>query len=509
MTRWGRACRIALVAVLAVAALFVFAQAAGAAPAGEPGPGAASIGDPRFPQLGNGGYDVSHYTLDLAYSGPGLRRVDGVVSIRARATQALSRFDLDFTNGTVSQVTVNGAPAGWTRDQEKLVITPRQALRDREKFGVKVSYVSGPTFPLTYVWFATADGSVTAAQPNFAHWIFPCNDHPRDKASYTFHLSVPQGTTAVANGVRTGETTRAGRTEWSYEQREPMASELVQLAVGALDVTTRTGPDGLPLRDVTPRRLTAQLEPALARTRDQLAWMESKVGRYPFDTYGVLAADAVFTCCFSALEDQTLSLFSAYSFVGSDPQFYEPLMVHELSHQWFGDSVSPEVWNDVWLNEGHATWYQDEYAAYRGWENLDEVMRGIYADGDYLRASYGPVAQPGGSGLAGLYNPNVYDGGALVLYALRQLVGDPVFRRIERAWVHRYRDGTASTQDFIALASHVVGRDLSEFLDAWLYGTVTPPMPGHPDWKTNPVTPSATAAPSVASATSPSIAQIR
>jgi aminopeptidase N len=76
-----------------------------------------------------------------------------------------------------------------------------------------------------------------------------------------------------------------------------------------------------------------------------------------------------------------------------------------------------------------------------------------------------------------------YLGGDLVLYALRQEVGQETFERIERKWVHNYRDRTASTDDFIALASQVSQRDLKPFLRAWLYTDHVPPMPGHPDWK--------------------------
>jgi aminopeptidase N len=86
-----------------------------------------------------------------------------------------------------------------------------------------------------------------------------------------------------------------------------------------------------------------------------------------------------------------------------------------------------------------------------------------------------------------IFTPNVYEGGQLVLYALRQRIGDPAFRTLEREWVRRYSGTSASTADFIALASEVSGQDLTAFLRAWLYGTTTPPMPGHPDWKANPV----------------------
>jgi len=105
-----------------------------------------------------------------------------------------------------------------------------------------------------------------------------------------------------------------------------------------------------------------------------------------------------------------------------------------------------------------------------------------------VRDKYGPVARPRSGSLDDLFNPNVYDGGALALYALRQKVGATTFAAIERHWVRQYRGRSASTDDFIALASRVSRRDLRPFLVAWLYGKTTPPMPGHPDWTVDPVT---------------------
>lgn len=114
-------------------------------------------------------------------------------------------------------------------------------------------------------------------------------------------------------------------------------------------------------------------------------------------------------------------------------------------------------------------------------------MQTLYSLGDQYRDAYGPVGAPLSGDVNQLFSRQVYYGGALALYALRQRVGDATFRQIERAWVSRYRDGVASTADFIALASRVSGQDLGRFLNRWIYGTTTPPMPGHPDWTVDPV----------------------
>jgi aminopeptidase N len=487
-------------ALIVLAVTAVGAQTAAAAP---PSPGAAGIGDRLFPQLGNGGYDVLHYDLSLRYatSSPS-QPVDGTVRVVARATQGLSRFDLDFAGGAIGDVYVNGKAATWTRSGEELVITPPRSLREGQVFSTRVRHFTAtPTKPDPDVaestaFFTTPDGSATADQPNIAHFLYPSNDHPRDKARFTFALDVPAGTTAVANGVLVSREDRDGRWIWRYRQRQPMATELTQVAVGNFAVITRQGQDGVLLRDVVPRRLAADLEPKLATVVQHVPWLRERVGDFPFDAYGSLVVDQPLAF---ALETQTLSLYDTTWF-GRPPAGWEPVMVHELSHQWFGDSVSPFEWSDVWLNEGHATWYENLYAQDKGLlrqsteklvppagaNDLDALMRWAYGLGDIFRQLWGPVARPVGPEFDKLFSPQVYYGGALVLFALRQEVGADVFQAIERAWLRRFRGRSASTDDFIAVASEVAGRDLTAFLRAWLYGTKTPPMPGHADWTVTP-----------------------
>jgi aminopeptidase N len=481
------------------AALGALALPASASAFERPSPGAAGIGDRLFPTLGNGGYDVQHYDLDLRYatSEPS-QSIDGTVTILARATQSLSRFDLDFAGDSVGSVSVNGLPARFVRDGEELVITPRHPLAKGLPFIVRVShYVSRPTEPnpdelLSTAFFTTPDGSATAGQPDNAHVFMPSNDHPRDKASFTIRFDVPPGTTAIANGVQVAKTTSHGRTRYVFLQRQPMATELVQLAVGRYQLIGRGVHNGIIVRDAIAPSLADLLADKLPTETTHLDWMEDQVGDYPFDAYGSLVVDA--TLGF-ALETQTLSLYDKPWFDGSygGRGVWEPTMVHELSHMWFGDSVAPYSWDDVWLNEGHATWYQWNWAAANGEleedigiADFEELMQVLYSLGDRYRALYGPVGRPLSGEPSELFSRQVYFGGALVLYALRQQVGEATFRRVERAWVGLHRNGVASTQDFIALASTVSGQDLTAFLNDWIYGTRTPPMPGHPDWTVTP-----------------------
>ncbi|QZL08292.1 M1 family metallopeptidase (plasmid) [Streptomyces sp. BHT-5-2] len=477
--RRGRIPRRATALAIAVAATI-------AAAAPQP-PEPLGIGDRLFPSLGNPGYHVTSYDISLDYAGHNDRPLDMVTVIKARATANLDRLNLDFADGTVRSVTVDGKPARHQQAGEDLVLTPDAHISPGQDLRIVVHHTSDPRGHGNGGWIRTNDGLAMANQADAAHRVFPCNDHPSDKAQFTFHITVPEGLVAVANGLPVDAGGRAARRTWTYRTAHPMATELAQISIGHSSVISQRGPHGLPLRDVVPASAKPALSRWLAKTPEQVAWMEKKVGRFPFEAYGVLVADA--STGFE-LETQTLSLFEKRLFTTAQlPDWYvESVMVHELSHQWFGDSVSPRRWSDVWLNEAHATWYEALYAQEKGGQrvSMEARMKKAYEMSDGWRADGGPPALPKipeqGRKIS-IFRPVIYDGSALVLYALRQKMGQAGFERLEREWVGRHHDGVAGTADFIELASEIYGHNLSGFLWEWLYGTKTPAMPGHPEWK--------------------------
>jgi hypothetical protein len=226
---------------LAALAFLLVAAPAQAAPR----PGAAGIGDPYFPKDGNGGYDVAHYGLNLDYT-PRTKHLKGVATITAKATHDLSRFNLDLRSLTVRSVKVGGRAARWHHRGGELTITPRAALRRGRTFVTVIRYEGDPK-PVSEGalggedgWMPTDDGALVAGEPHGASTWYPVNEHPRDKAGYSFRISVPRGLEAIANGLLVGAATRGDRSIWRWEAKEPMAAYLSTATIGQFEISTRT-----------------------------------------------------------------------------------------------------------------------------------------------------------------------------------------------------------------------------------------------------------------------------
>ncbi len=436
---------------------------AAAGPGGSAGAG--GVGDPYFPETGNGGYDVDHYALDLTWN-PTREHLDGVTSIDAVATEALSSFSLDLIGLRVTAVDVDDKPARWERpDDHELVVTPGHTLADGAPFSAVVHYdgtpapIAGP--PPLEPGFKTDGREVyVASEPDGAATFFPANDHPTDKATYEIRVTVPDDLGVAANGLRRDVIARGGGTEtWVFDAADPMATYLVQVVIGNLRFETRAGPAGLPIRNAYDEDLPEGVDAAFARQGEMIDFFDDRFGPYPFATYGAVVVDDDLGF---ALETQTLSLF------GGD-EAAEPVVAHELAHQWFGDHVSVGSWRDIWLNEGFATYAQWLWSEHRGDGTVDEIAQGFtHTPGLDL-----PPADPGADRL---FHATVYVRGALTLHVLRHELGDELFFELLRTWVDRYGGASATTADFEALAEEVARRDLSGLFDAWLRAPILPTL---------------------------------
>ena len=458
--------------------------------------GASGAGDPYFPFAGNGGYDVQHYDLDITYTPPAPApaplsgQFEGVATIELRATQDLDRFNLDLRGMDVHRVMINGRRAAkvapppegpevegqaWWQIQDEverkweLVVQPRPKIKAGRSVEVVVEYGGATTQPediegAPYGWVTTRDGAMVVNEPDGAMTWYPVSDHPTDKATYAFEITVPQGKVAVANGLPAREpTTDDGWTTWYWDASDLQASYLSTASVGDYELRESETPDGLPIIDavddnLSPARLSTT-NASLALEAEMIGFLE-QYGPYPFHSAGSIVDD---DSVGYALETQTRPVYSRVASEGT--------VMHELAHQWFGNAVSPHRWADIWLNEGWATYaewtWSDDQGDDTAQEQFDDVMS-LPAEDEFWDTV---IANPGP---LGLFLGAIYDRGAATLHALREKIGDEDFQAGAREWVSQYDDGTANTADFEALFQKVSGENLEEFFDVWLH---TPEKP--------------------------------
>ncbi|MFI1286050.1 M1 family metallopeptidase [Streptomyces sp. NPDC020858] len=437
-------------------------------------PGASGLRDPYFPKAGNGGYQVEHYALDLDYD-PADGQLHGKAVITARAEQGLSSFNLDLSGLKVESVSVQGEGARYNRTGNELTVRPAEDLKKGEVFRTEVEYGGKPKALVDADgskegWITTEGGAVAVGEPVGSMTWFPGNHHPSDKATYDITLTVPHGYEAVSNGELRSRTEGAdGRTEFAWQSREPMASYLATAVVGPYKVTTGRTASGIALYNaVTPEQAVASAG-ELARLPEMVEWGSGRFGAYPFGTAGAIVLPA--ETLGYALETQTKPVFP-----GAPVE--EGLLLHELAHQWFGNSVSPKSWKDMWLNEGFATyaeWLWDEdHDGPTAQERFEAFLAGdtdvdLAADSDW--DAFPPASPPGPEHISA--NP-VYYRGAMVLHRIRQEVGDEKFFALLRGWAADHRYGNASTADFTAYAQEQTGHDLKKVWDVWLYGKARP-----------------------------------
>ena len=467
----------------------VTSGAQGQISAGEGIHAASGLGDPLYPHLGNAGYDVQHVSLSLRLD-TSSGRLTGQSEIEAVALDDLDSWSIDLATVFASEVRVDGQPALWEADGGELRIDPDEVVPRGATFTMSIAY-SGLSEPFDSVaaTFTTglqrsADGFFVLSEPDGTSSWMPVNDHPLDKATYTLSFAVPGPLVVAASGeLRDVESGTDGFFTYTFDVQEPIAPYLIAFAVGDFLLEEEEGPDGIAIRNYFDSDLRSSSLAPFSKQATMIEFLTERFGPYPFASYGALVLETSDVAV--ALETQTLSTFGRQSLgLGED------VVIHELAHQWFGDSVSVENWDDIWINEGYATYAQWLWTEEtRGPEFRDVSIAQAYelisgrvflssaAESVAAAQAYRQFPPAGSPNPDDLFNLTIYFRGGLTLHALRLEVGDDAFFEIAKRYQSDFKHGNASTQDFIDLASEVAGLDMTGFFNAWLFDEAMPPIP--------------------------------
>lgn len=458
---------VAAASLLAVPLASQPATGRAAAPHGSDG-----IGDPYFPLDGNGGIDVFSYWVEDRYDFHA-KRLTGKTAVMLQATENLSGFNLDFLL-PVTSVKIRGHLVPFDQNEFHELSIDKHLL-EGELTKVVVTYAGYPdkySYAGESNWLANDREVVAMNQPHMAPWWFPANDHPLDRAHMTISITVPKGKQVISNGdlLRRKVHGDLATTTWSAD--EPMVPYLAFFAAGPFQVATGDdhGHDWyVGVSKLLPRSTRQHAMSLLEDSASYVSWLEGALGTpYPFSATGGLATSLRPGF---ALENQTRPTYERGSLDVTT-------VVHELAHQWFGDSVAVQSWDDIWLNEGAATFMEAYYAEDTDGPSADSWLRSEYSDIPANSEFWDhEVADPCPSlegCVSDIFATFVYLRGGMALQALRNVIGEEAYWTLLRTWVTDNAGGTGDTAAFEALAEQVSGQDLDAFFDAWLHSTTKP-----------------------------------
>jgi aminopeptidase N len=439
-------------------------------------------------------WKAQHYQVAMRID-PKTRTVLSRARIRGIATRQTSSIPLDLASfpGSLAIVDDAGRQRQFQRIPDGIAVilelTPNQEFSLEVRFQGQPQPVSHPGVPADLGWLSSETSTVTFnGAARSSSWL-PGDDSPNNKATFDFWLEVPEHHFAVANGLLVEERDlEDGARAFHYRTRFPMANYLA--SVNTFDerefCRTEVAPE---FEVIHPRGMEKRVRDEFGNHAQMMNFLEARLGLYPFDTYGAIVtnlpvdsyrtrftdgkntyeADSVFEVAFEA---QTRPIFQAESISGNGD--FEPTIIHEMAHQWFGNAVTNANESDVWVNEA--------FPSYCGWLWIEET-KGTEAFEAEMVSLHDSVkdhvftdtmAQPDRDKL---FSQENYGRMTLSMHAMRRLLGDEQFYRTLSGAMEAHKYKSIDVATLARTMNEINGGELSEFLEAWLYGHAMPPYP--------------------------------
>jgi aminopeptidase N len=435
------------------------------------------------PYARNRDYDLQHSRIALRFDLQQRKVIGDVTHTLAILHDGTSKIAFDSVGLTIQSVTVNKAPAKFESTASKLIVPLPGAAYSGEKFDVDIRYEGKPAKGL---YFMLPDKDYpdrpqqiwSQGESEDTRYYLPTYDYPNDRLTTETILTVPASWVTVANG-KLISVTKAGddMKTWNWRESLPSSTYLITVVTGEFDEVKQTW-NGLPVTYYAPKGRGDRLLPNYEHTPAMLELFSKKLGvEYPWEKYSQAMVDDFVVDGMensSATTNASSSLRSP-KLIREFPGDEDPLISHELAHQWFGDLVTCNDWGDIWLNEGFATFfetvwteshYPKEQADYERWTAIQEWLAqpSLYAK-PIVRHDFDDSSE---------FDGNAYGKGGLVLYMLRQQIGEDAFYRGLRHYLEVYRGKNVVTADLVKTIEEANHVDVQQFFDQWIYGAGAP-----------------------------------
>ncbi len=424
--------------------------------------------------------DVMHYLFNVHITDDN-NIIRGEATIKVRFLKSCSSLQIDLAGRDSSG---KGMVVSTVKSKGKML----NFKHIGNKLHISVSATAGETksFTIQYAGIP-ADGLIMAKNrygrrtvfadnwPDRAHNWIPCLDDPADKSAVEFVVTAPKHYQVISNGVKISENIlqdNTRRTHW--KEVIPLPTKVMVIGVAEFAVNHAGDVGGIPVYSwVYPEdRKNGFYDYSLAV--DILPWFIKNIGPYPYRKL----VNVQSTTRFGGMENASAIFYSEYSIKGD--RTVEPLLAHEIAHQWFGNSLTEKNWSDIWLSEGFATYLTRLYLESK--YGPDTLLKQMKTDRDsviaYAKKRNLPVIDTTVTdSLMRLLNINSYQKGGWVLHMLRIELGDLLFWEGIRKFYNSFKGKNASSDDFQKTMEQVSGQNLNPFFRQWLY------TPGQPDLK--------------------------
>lgn len=437
--------------------------------------------------------DIEHYrfAITLADSSD---RIEGEATVRLRLLQAgVPSVALDLADAgparegrgmRVRSVTSRGVALVFAHRDDRLRITLAHPSTEGEVLELVVRYDGIAADGLRITQTKYGDRSFFSDNwPDKARQWLPTIDHIADKATMEMSVIAPAHYQVISNGLRI-ETTDlpGGRRHTVYRESVPIAPWLYTLGVARFAVQEVGDYDGKPIQTwVIAQDRDAGFHDFAVPTRDVLAFYSEWVGPFSYEKLANVQA----SIGGGGMEAASAPMYGPASVTGTRSVRWRNVVIHEIAHQWWGNAVTENDWNDVWLSEGFATYFTLLFIEHA--YGRDEFAEGLRASRRtvldfYARQPDYRVVHENLSDMTKVTTSMTYQKGSWVLHMLRQRMGDDRFWAGIREYYARYKDATASTTDFRLVMERASGSDLTEFFQQWLYRGGVPRVEGTWRW---------------------------